>query len=77
MQWLIKNIDFVSELTASKSNSGSEKTEALAEYTQLNDRRMNRWDKTLKISVDIQKKISSIDKKLTFLVLTESWCGDA
>jgi hypothetical protein len=38
---------------------------------------MNRWDKTLKISVDIQKKISSIDKKLTFLVLTESWCGDA
>ena len=67
----------VSNLAAAKSNSGPEKTAALAEYTQLNDRRMNRWDKTLKIPLEIQEKISSIDRKLTFLVLTESWCGDA
>jgi hypothetical protein len=67
----------VSDLAATKSNSGPDKTDALAEYTQLNDKRMNRWDKTLKIPVEIQEKISKIDRKLTFLVLTESWCGDA
>jgi hypothetical protein len=69
--------DLVSNLAAAKSNSGPEKTEALAEYTQLNDKRMNRWDKTFKIPTDIQEKITAIDKKIDFLVLTESWCGDA
>ena len=69
--------NFVSELTATKSTSGPKQTEALINYTQLNDSRMNRWDKKLKIPAEIEEAIIKIDKKLTFLVLTESWCGDA
>ncbi len=67
----------VHELASQGQTTGPNKTEALIEYTQLNDRRMKRWDKTLKITEEDQKRIVSIDKKITFLVLTESWCGDA
>lgn len=67
----------VHELASQGQTTGPNKTEALIEYTQLNDRRMKRWDKTLKITEEDQERIASIDKKITFLVLTESWCGDA
>ena len=67
----------VSELAILKSNSGAEKTEALANYTQLNDKRMSRWDKTLKIPEAVEQKVRQLNRKVTWLVLTESWCGDA
>ena len=67
----------VEDLSIENSTTGNEKTEALAEYTKLNDRRMKRWDKTLKISEDISEKVAQFNKKITWLVLTESWCGDA
>jgi thiol-disulfide isomerase/thioredoxin len=80
---LNKSIDYASyrnlihQLVEDKSNSGNEKTEALADYTMLNDRRMKRWDKTVKISESIQQYLTNYTKKITFLVITESWCGDA
>ena len=69
--------DLVKQLVEDKSTTGNEKTEALINYTMLNDRRMKRWDKTLKISEDIKEKFSSLDGNVTWLVITESWCGDA
>ena len=38
---------------------------------------MKRWDKTLKISEKSQLKLSHFNKNITWLVITESWCGDA
>ena len=35
------------------------------------------WDKTIKITDDEKNAILSYSKKTTFLILTESWCGDA
>jgi len=67
----------VSELTENNSTTGPEKTEALANYSALNDRRMKRWDKTVKISEDTKTAIENSKTKTTWLVLTESWCGDA
>ncbi|WP_350286395.1 thioredoxin family protein [uncultured Croceitalea sp.] len=67
----------VSELAQANSNSGPEKTEALANYTQLNDRRMKRWNKTLKVSDEARALAEALNRKVTWLVLTESWCGDA
>jgi len=69
--------NLVHELTEQGSTTGPEQTEALINYTQLNDRRMKRWDKTLKISEELQEKIGNATKDITLLVLTESWCGDA
>jgi thiol-disulfide isomerase/thioredoxin len=69
--------ELVEQLADEHSNTGIEKTEALANYTKLNDRRMRRWDKTIKISKETQQKISEFNQKMTLLIITESWCGDA
>jgi thiol-disulfide isomerase/thioredoxin len=67
----------VIKLVEEKSTTGNDKSEAMVNYTMLNDRRMKRWDKTVKVSEANAEKISSYDKKVTWLVITESWCGDA
>lgn len=69
--------ELVKQLADEHSNTGIEKTEALANYTKLNDRRMRRWDKTIKVSKETQQKISEFNQKMTWLIITESWCGDA
>jgi thiol-disulfide isomerase/thioredoxin len=69
--------DFVTRLVAKESTSGALKTDELIYYTRLNDRRMRRWDKTIKISKAHEDQIKSFAKPSTWLVLTESWCGDA
>jgi hypothetical protein len=65
------------DLSAKGKSTGPEQNEALTNYTVLNQRRMKRLDKTLKISEENTAKIKSIGKKITWLVLAESWCGDA
>lgn len=69
--------DLVVNLVAVNSTTGNKKTEALANYTMLNDRRMKRWDKTVKLLEETKTAIESYNKKVTWLVITESWCGDA
>lgn len=67
----------VKKLVQENSTTGHEKTEALANYTLLNDKRMQRWDKTVKLSEAFKAEIKNFKKNITWLVLTESWCGDA
>ncbi len=67
----------VEAFVANHTTSGKEKTEALIDYTVLNDRRMRRWDKTVKVSDEVKAKLAFHKRDMTFLVLTESWCGDA
>ncbi len=57
--------------------TGHQQTESLIQYTVLNSRRMKRWDKTFGLSEASIGSIKSIDLKINWLVLTESWCGDA
>lgn len=67
----------VSDLVESSGTTGVAQTEALVNYTMLNNRRMKRWDKTLKIPEDVKNTLSHFNKEVTWIVLTESWCGDA
>ena len=67
----------VNNLVENKDTTGTDKSENLVEYTMLNAKRMKRWDKTLKVNASVKERIEKIDKKITWLVLTESWCGDA
>ncbi len=69
--------DLVKQLAENNATTGLEHTEALANYTKLNDRRMKRWDKTIKISEEAQQKVKAFTESVTWLVITESWCGDA
>lgn len=62
---------------AKGTSSGKEQSEALHNYTMLNDRRMKRLDKTLKLENELVQRVKLYEKKVIWLVLTESWCGDA
>ena len=67
----------VSELSKEGKSTGPVQTEDLTHYTQLNHSRMHRWDKTMKIPDAIAAKVKNLKTPITFIVLTESWCGDA
>lgn len=67
----------VANHTASFTSTGHTQTEALSKYTELNDRRMRRWDKLFKLTLPQIKSIKKLKLNLNWLVLTESWCGDA
>ncbi|REE27770.1 thioredoxin-like protein [Winogradskyella pacifica] len=69
--------NLVGTLVEEKSTTGTDQSDALVEYTYLNDRRMKRWDKTAKVSDAANIKIANFDRKITWLVISESWCGDA
>ncbi len=69
--------NLVIDLVERNSTTGNNKTEALVNYTMLNDRRMKRWDKSIKLSDQQKNTIANYNKKITWLVITESWCGDA
>ena len=67
----------ISDLLASGKSSGAIQSEALLNYSKLNDKRMKRLDKTSKLTQETVVALKSIDAPVTWLVLTEGWCGDA
>ncbi|NNJ90024.1 MAG: thioredoxin family protein [Eudoraea sp.] len=69
--------ELVSKLAVDNGTTGTEQTEEQKHFTVLNDKRMRRWDKTLKISEDVLSQLTEYQKKVYWLVITESWCGDS
>jgi thiol-disulfide isomerase/thioredoxin len=69
--------DLINELVQTNSTTGNDKSEAMVNYTMLNDRRMKRWDKMVKVSDAMKNRLSKFAGSVTWLVITESWCGDA
>ncbi len=67
----------VSDLLEEGKSTGHEQSEALTNYSMLNDRRMKRLDKTLKIDETVKEAFIKANTKVTWLVLSEGWCGDA
>jgi hypothetical protein len=67
----------VTRLVAENKSTGVSQTEALSAYSALNNKRMKRLEKTMKLSDTDQQQINAFSGAVTWLVLTESWCGDA
>lgn len=67
----------IDDLLAQQKTTGENHSEAMINYTKMNVRRMERWDKTAVVSSELQQKIAQINIPQTWLVLTEAWCGDA
>ena len=67
----------MADLVKTQATTGLDKSLDMVAYTVLNEQRMKRWDKTIKVSEEAQEKIKSYKGDVTWLVLTESWCGDA
>lgn len=65
------------ELRAEGRTTGHDQSEAILQYADLNEKRMDRGEKTVKLSEDILRLSQSADIRENWLVLTEGWCGDA
>ncbi len=59
------------------TSTGPVQSEELSNYTLLNNSRMKRLDKTTKVSEELENKYKNYKGNVTWLVITESWCGDA
>jgi len=69
--------DLVKKLVIENKSTGPNQSEDLTNYSLLNDRRMKRLDKTIKITEDVAEEIQKIKEPQTWLLITEGWCGDA
>lgn len=67
----------IDKLLAENKTTGHIHTEAYLDYTRMNVQRMNRWDKTAKVSDALKEAVQAIDEDQLWLVITEAWCGDA
>lgn len=69
--------ELVSDLLSQGKSTGPNQSDDLLNYSKLNDKRMKRLDKTVKLTKETLAKIKDVKEPQTWLVLTEGWCGDA
>ena len=67
----------VTNLIAEGKSTGHTQSEDLLKYSELNETRMNRLQKTIEVTPETKSKLQNLDKKYIWLVLSEGWCGDA
>lgn len=67
----------VQERLEQNQSTGNDHSEAMVGYTILNERRMARLDKTVKLLPETITTLKQIDMPMTWMVITEGWCGDA
>lgn len=56
--------------------TGTNHSPAMLEYTRLNNLRMDRLERTLRLSDEIKSALQQMEMPMTWLVLVEAWCGD-
>ncbi|MGB5383506.1 MAG: thioredoxin family protein [Lutimonas sp.] len=57
--------------------NNKESADDLIHYNRLNDKRMKRLDKQIELDEKVKQEVGQIENDFTWLVLSESWCGDA
>jgi len=67
----------VADLLQEGKTSGAIQTEALVNYSRLNETRMHRLDRTMVVDDAVISKLNAIDAPYIWLVIAEGWCGDA
>ena len=67
----------ITALLKEGKSTGNEQSEDLTNYSQLNETRMNRLEKTIEITREVTEKLQNLKKDYLWLVIAEGWCGDA
>lgn len=67
----------VTDLLSEGKSTGDQQSESLTNYSKLNEARMNRLEKTVKIADETIEKLQSLENHYIWLVISEGWCGDA
>lgn len=70
-------IKLMNDLLAEGKTTGPNQSEAFIHYTQMNQQRMHRLEKTTSVLPTAKESIISVTNPQIWLVLTEAWCGDA
>ena len=66
----------VAELAAEGKVTGHQQSESLLNYTNLNIKRMDRWDKTIVLQDEVTAAIEKQQQPTLWVVLSQGWCGD-
>lgn len=67
----------ISSLLKEGKVTGNEQSEDLLKYSELNEARMNRLEKTIVVFPNVEEKLKKLTQSYTWLVIAEGWCGDA
>ena len=66
----------ITDLLLEGKSTGKEQSESKVHYSNLNETRMRRLDKTMKISDEKVEKLKSLKCRYIWLVIAEGWCPD-
>lgn len=70
-------VQLIENLLKEGKSTAPEQTEDLTAYSEMNLRRMKRWNKRFKTPAGVQEKMEQEGQNMNWLVLSEGWCGDA
>lgn len=68
--------DLLEQLVKEKRTTGEDQSDEMVAYTKLNLSRTLRNEKTVKLLPEL-KEVLAYAPKMTWLVITEPWCGDS
>lgn len=68
---------FFENLAENGKTNWHEQTEEMIHYTKLNFHRSKRVHKTFKAIPEISSSIEQLERPVTWLAISEPWCGDA
>ena len=57
--------------------TGANQSESYISYALMNQKRMRKWEKIGKVNLELKERVMDVDRPMTWLVITEGWCGDA
>lgn len=65
------------ELASKFATTGNDQSEEHKKYTQLNHKRMERWNKTFELNAKWPTIFNQMSENQEWVLITESWCGDS
>lgn len=69
--------ELINRLRAEGKATGNIESEDFLRYTDLNNSRMDKWDKRYELSEEFKASLDNLDHPEEWVVLSEGWCGDA
>lgn len=69
--------ELILQAHAENRTTGPHAFDKYLDYSLLNEKRMNRIDKTIVIHETLERHLKSIQAQQHWVLITESWCGDA
>lgn len=67
----------IGALLSQGKTTGENHSESMLHYTQMNVKRMERWEKKGALIPEVVEELNRITEPQNWVVLTEAWCGDA